>query len=166
MKSWLLSTLRSQYAAGGQAHFVSAAPHAWILWEPGSWKPPQRKTMSMPIVTEVVLAGAPPRSSQPGAEALVIALEVLRRPVVLGRHEECDLFLNDATLSARHLAFHHGGTGWAVEDLGSTNGTRVNGDRLGVGVKVGLGVGARVQAGQVLLTFTSSEALWPRLAST
>jgi pSer/pThr/pTyr-binding forkhead associated (FHA) protein len=165
VKSWLLSTLRAQYAAGGQSHFVSAAPHAWILWEPGSWKPPQRKTMVMPIVTEVVAPGAPPRASQPGAEALVIALENLRRPVVLGRHDECDLFLNDATLSARHLAFHLAPSGWAVEDLGSTNGTRINGERLAVGTKAALDVGARVQAGQVLLTFTSSEALWPRLAS-
>jgi pSer/pThr/pTyr-binding forkhead associated (FHA) protein len=46
--------------------------------------------------------------------------------LTLGRDHTCDLVLNDDAISARHvrLSFHHGQ--WWVEDLGSTNGTRLN----------------------------------------
>ena len=46
--------------------------------------------------------------------------------LIFGRDPACDLVLNDDAISARHvrLSFHHGQ--WWVEDLGSTNGTRLN----------------------------------------
>lgn len=46
--------------------------------------------------------------------------------ISIGRDPACDLSLNDDGISARHarLSFHHGQ--WWAEDLGSTNGTRLN----------------------------------------
>lgn len=46
--------------------------------------------------------------------------------ITLGRDPSCELFLEDDAISARHarLSFHHGQ--WWAEDLGSTNGTRLN----------------------------------------
>ncbi|RJP52070.1 MAG: FHA domain-containing protein [Anaerolineaceae bacterium] len=46
--------------------------------------------------------------------------------ISIGRDPACDLSLNDDGVSARHarLSFHHGQ--WWAEDLGSTNGTRLN----------------------------------------
>ena len=46
--------------------------------------------------------------------------------VILGRDPACDLVLNDEAASARHarLSYHH--SQWWAEDLGSTNGTRLN----------------------------------------
>lgn len=46
--------------------------------------------------------------------------------ISIGRDPACDLSLNDSAVSARHLhlSFHHGQ--WWAEDLGSTNGTRLN----------------------------------------
>lgn len=46
--------------------------------------------------------------------------------ISIGRDPACDISLNDDAVSARHaqLSFHHGQ--WWVEDLGSTNGTRLN----------------------------------------
>lgn len=46
--------------------------------------------------------------------------------ILLGRDSHCDLPLHDDTVSVRHarLSFHHGQ--WWLEDLGSTNGTRLN----------------------------------------
>jgi pSer/pThr/pTyr-binding forkhead associated (FHA) protein len=52
---------------------------------------------------------------------------VFQQPeVLLGRGPACDLPLDDDAVSARQarLAYHHGQ--WWVEDLGSTNGTRLN----------------------------------------
>jgi len=48
-------------------------------------------------------------------------------PVVVGRAPECDLVLADPTVSKRHLALRRQGSDVVVADLGSTNGTRVNG---------------------------------------
>lgn len=46
--------------------------------------------------------------------------------VTLGRDEANDITLNDPEISRFHLKLHWQGNGYAVEDLGSTNGTRID----------------------------------------
>lgn len=65
-----------------------------------------------------------------------VGVDSLRRAfkqsdISVGRDPGCDISLNDDAVSARHvhLSFHHGQ--WWVEDLGSTNGTRLNQAILG-----------------------------------
>src|SRR3954447_8891363 len=48
-------------------------------------------------------------------------------PVVIGRRHDSDFVIGDVTVSRRHAAIHREGYAWIVEDLGSRNGTRVNG---------------------------------------
>ena len=50
--------------------------------------------------------------------------------ISIGRDSTCDIFTSDDTTSARHarLTYHH--TQWWLEDLGSTNGTRLNGQTV------------------------------------
>ncbi len=48
-------------------------------------------------------------------------------PVTIGRLPECDVILGDPNVSRRHAEIRRQGTGFVVVDLGSTNGTRVNG---------------------------------------
>ena len=50
--------------------------------------------------------------------------------VVLGRAHECDLILPDVLLSRRHAEIVRGPQGWVLRDLGSLNGTRLNGIRV------------------------------------
>lgn len=47
----------------------------------------------------------------------------------VGRSEEADIFLGDVTVSRDHARFVADETGLRFEDLGSTNGTYVNGER-------------------------------------
>jgi hypothetical protein len=49
------------------------------------------------------------------------------REVVVGRGSDCDLRLDDERISRRHARLCPGDTGWLVADLGSKNGTRLEG---------------------------------------
>ena len=50
--------------------------------------------------------------------------------ISIGRLPDCDISLVDPNVSRRHTEVFAAGTGFAVRDLGSTNGTMVNGLRL------------------------------------
>lgn len=52
------------------------------------------------------------------------------RPVVMGRLPECTIVIGDLNVSRRHAEVRALGTGFVVADLGSTNGTAVNGVRI------------------------------------
>jgi hypothetical protein len=70
----------------------------------------------------------------------------------LGRDESsADLVLPDTNISRRHAQLTRDTAGWHLADLGSTNGTRVNG--LRVGAAVDLHSGDTVSLGLVTLEF-------------
>ena len=50
--------------------------------------------------------------------------------IVLGRSRDCDLILPDVLLSRRHAELVRADNGWLLRDLGSLNGTRLNGARV------------------------------------
>ena len=93
----------------------------------------------------------------------VIALEA--GPLLMGRDPNCEIpFPNDAELSRRHLVVEKDGDNWWVRDLGSTNGTRINGNPLNA--KYLLKVGDTISASKVSLLFrdklAQSQAQSPR----
>lgn len=51
-------------------------------------------------------------------------------PAVIGRTAECDVTLDDANVSRRHAEIRPEAEGFALVDLGSTNGSYVNGVRI------------------------------------
>ncbi|NHU86064.1 DUF3662 domain-containing protein [Kocuria sp. JC486] len=50
--------------------------------------------------------------------------------VVLGRSAEADVTIEDTGVSRRHLEIRHEGDHWLAVDLGSTNGSHVDGERV------------------------------------
>lgn len=48
----------------------------------------------------------------------------------IGRSADCQLILDDDYVSTRHARIYRSGDGYLVEDLGSTNGTYLNNERL------------------------------------
>jgi len=68
--------------------------------------------------SRAVLAGAGRRTVLSGSR------------VVVGRSRECDITLDDANVSRRHAELRPDGDSWMVVDLGSTNGIKVNRQRV------------------------------------
>jgi pSer/pThr/pTyr-binding forkhead associated (FHA) protein len=63
-----------------------------------------------------------------GAEGNEYPMDAER--LVVGRGPGVDLAFEDDEMSARHAAFEHSRGGFTITDLDSTNGTRVNGERI------------------------------------
>jgi ABC-type multidrug transport system ATPase subunit/pSer/pThr/pTyr-binding forkhead associated (FHA) protein/ABC-type multidrug transport system permease subunit len=60
-------------------------------------------------------------------------------PIVLGRANSCDMVLPFPMISSRHASIERSNGGWLIRDLGSTNGTFVQGKRIVVPTRVGPG---------------------------
>jgi pSer/pThr/pTyr-binding forkhead associated (FHA) protein len=70
-----------------------------------------------------------------------------------GRHPDADIFLDDVTVSRRHSEFLRSGTSFQIKDLGSLNGTYLDGERIDT---ASLTDGSEVQVGKFRLTFYAS----------
>lgn len=84
------------------------------------------------------------------------ARRVLDRTVTVGRDPACELPLSDASVSWHHARVEDRGDGFAVVDLGSTNGTSVEGERVSERVLV---AGQRIAFGDVVVRFELQDAL-------
>jgi hypothetical protein len=150
--------LRRTFEGRDFDEFVSRHANDWLVWEPGSWKPPGRKTV-------VPGEGTPPPVS---GEALALALLVRpeRPQLTLGRSSACDVPINDGTLSQVHLVFMRTERGtWTVRDANSRNGTRVGERKLEPGQPVELRDGDVITAAQVTFTYSSPRRLFERLGA-
>lgn len=92
----------------------------------------------------------------PGPAAVVIHAEGVKpRTVavsgnmVVGRTTECELALDDTFVSQQHARLFAKDGSWYVEDLGSTNGTFVNDQRLGAPAMVQ--PGDRIRTGTTIM---------------
>lgn len=77
-----------------------------------------------------------------------------RKPDPQGRYR---LVLPHPEVSGQHAEIRHTPDGWTIRDSGSTNGTRLNGDRLVPGREYLLGNGDRIQIAQVDLVVALSD---------
>ncbi len=73
------------------------------------------------------------------------------KPVVsIGRHPDSDIFLDDVTVSRRHVEITRDGESFRVSDAGSLNGTYLNRERIEVAE---LATGDELQVGTFRLLF-------------
>ncbi|HEX2280401.1 MAG TPA: DUF3662 and FHA domain-containing protein [Thermomicrobiales bacterium] len=85
------------------------------------------------------------RSISPGMPQV----SLVSSPVRVGRAADNDLVLTDPEVSRHHARLETDGQGWRIVDLGSTNGTWVNGERLGTGT---IAVGDEIAFGSIRYT--------------
>lgn len=107
-------------------------------------------------VFEAPIVKAPPAAlevAEPGRSARTVDLS--GRPALIGRGSDCDVVLADAHASRHHARLEVRGGVYVLIDLGSTNGTRVNGHRVR---EVVLGAGDRIDVGQSTLRVVQPES--------
>jgi len=94
-----------------------------------------RLTAAASAVWEAVVSAARRASDPPG---LIFPAGDQAR-FTIGRHPNCDLVIPDFSVSRWHAGLARGANGWLLTDLGSTNGTRLNGWRVRDAVPVRCG---------------------------
>ncbi|MCP4604655.1 MAG: FHA domain-containing protein [Proteobacteria bacterium] len=83
---------------------------------------------------------------------------IVSASLTVGRSSDCDLPIRDGKVSKRHFRITHIDKDFWIEDLGSTNGTFLNGQRIES--KQSLASSAVIRAGQVVLVFhTNAKSL-------
>jgi hypothetical protein len=91
----------------------------------------------LPAAAPPLPAAAPPlpgAAARPGVLSLRredgTVVEVDQDRFVIGRGGHCDLVIDSAKISREHAAFSRAEGGWWIEDLGSSNGTWLRGERV------------------------------------
>ena len=111
--------------------------------------------------TRVLDAGAPVIRQLGGGRLLVVkgpdrgeSIEIGKVAFTLGSGSGCDVPLSDPTISRRHLGVELGPEGVVARDLGSTNGSFVQGARF---TELTLGFGTEITIGKTVLKFVPNE---------
>jgi pSer/pThr/pTyr-binding forkhead associated (FHA) protein len=81
----------------------------------------------------------PDRAAGDGRPGALIFPPGAARWYTIGRERDCDLLIEDLTVSRMHARLERAADGWLLTDLGSTNGTRLNGWRIREPVRVRTG---------------------------
>jgi len=134
------------------------------------WTPVRPGGLGPALVLLTLLAGigaAPPppppvpfgtlQVTTPGQPPRMVPLG--RLPFTIGRQAGCDLLLSDSQISRVHARISLQDGTFILEDLGSTNGTFVNGQRVHHHV---LRSGDEIQIGQTRLRLNPAEVISPR----
>ena len=156
MKTYLISWLRKNHAGHRLEQFERLRPGAWLVWEAGPWRPPsaRRETLQSGPDTRLLASGE--------SLAIELAAKDGGAEVRLGRDADCDLVVDDATLSRIHLVLRRDASGgWTAQDSGSRNGTKVDG--APATMPLPLREGSVIEAGAVRLTFHKPAGLFARL---
>ena len=82
------------------------------------------------------------------------SIAIAESSVTVGSGSGCDVVLSDPTISRRHLGVEPGAAGVVLRDLGSTNGSYVQGARF---QELTLGFGTEVTVGKTVLKYVPNE---------
>jgi hypothetical protein len=107
---------------------------------------------------------APPPEPKPEPEVVSLRIggkthAVTAPKVVIGRSRDCDIRVADLNASRRHAELRKDGDGYVIVDLGSMNGTLVNGKAVG---RERLEDGDRITLGSTEIVFGRKSAIRDR----
>ena len=110
---------------------VDLPPAAAVVPPAAAVAPPSATMIYAPSEEEVPAAPEPePREETATLEWPGGVVTIDQRVTVIGRSSDADVRVDDANVSRRHAEVRRIGDGYSLVDLGSTNGTEVNGQRI------------------------------------
>lgn len=74
--------------------------------------------------------------------------------VLIGRTDQCDITINDSSVSRKHVSIESKDGRFLLQDLKSTNGTQVNGKSVDIHL---LSHGDKIRIGRTILQFLGKE---------
>jgi diguanylate cyclase (GGDEF)-like protein len=127
-------------------------------------RPPAKVFKTLPATNTPTLTGAVAHAIRTPHRPVLVVISGnemgQRKPVdqglVIGREPGCDLVLADALVSSRHALLEDRGDSWALIDLGSTNGTSVNGQK---GTEFVLSRNDKLVFGRTVVRFEMQDSL-------
>lgn len=114
---------------------------------------------------DLVVTQAGPRKGKAflmvaAGEAAGTVFPVTERSLLVGRSLDAQVRINEQAISYEHARLEETDNGYALHDLGSTNGTYVNGQRLVE--RVVLASGDTIRMGSTTFTFVTRESGYPK----
>ena len=89
-----------------------------------------------PVTQTAMPATPPPTASAASAASASVVLAdgqriiLDRDSIMVGRQSDCEVVIDDDNVSRRHAEIRRTAAGWVITDRGSTNGTKVNGEKI------------------------------------
>ena len=167
-----------QAAAPAEAAIVSAAPEPSVVAAHTEAAPPMAAPMPMgnaPVPPPTPMPASPPPAVAPAPMPVLkprlmidtsgasVELPAVKNIIVVGREDpisgifpEVDLTPHGGEsggVSRQHARLLHDNDSWKVEDLNSTNNTKINGTKLAPNTPTDLNDGDKLNFGRVALTF-------------
>lgn len=154
-----MQTIHAFGAGAGMTpqQFVERHPNPFVVYAGGSLRRiDPGKTRGLTVDRLVIEASGPTRHQTISDNFLVGELVSPGPRVTIGASSECDLTVNDSSMSKKHAWFDQVGEDWRVWDNDSVSGTQVNGKHVMSGMPTLLVAGDRITLGYVDLTFLTS----------
>jgi hypothetical protein len=139
---------------GIQARRVSPAVESGA--DPVRPVPPARDSGKTMVFSSAERLSEPLRESRRRSSRMLVVVEGKRMPIgpegaVIGRSRDCDIVMTSTDVSRRHAEIRPTAGGWEIEDLGSTNGIRVNGEPVYVSEPIHVGDTIELGAARLMI---------------
>ncbi len=114
------------------------------------WSSPTAATSTASVAANApTIRATMPTFALSSLQGKSLAIPDCEQPATIGRTESSAIVVADAGVSSRHAQLHWRSGALQITDLGSTNGTFVNGEKLAPNVARRLNVGDRVRLGKL-----------------
>lgn len=156
VRAFMISFVTRQLLFSPRSEVAPKYPNSWLVWEPGAWVAPHQG-----VHTTLVPTSAQPERPVQG-DALCFELANSATPIHVGRAPECEIVINDATVSRLHLELaQQPDKSWTANVTGS-RGAWVKGATVPTGSTIPLRSGLQLQLGDVAVTYYDADGFLQR----